>query len=162
MAVSQSWFGKVVVVFLMVSLFFMGFEITQLKGSFNQTIKESLIGTWESLSSEDSENESQVRRVKPELDYQLLCAEDRKRVNEVLEWNPRQNGQESLKYFLAKTVTYPVQMACKEMKRLGKRSLGSFNVFVVAAVLVVTIETCDVIVIVIAIPFPKVILNNFV
>ncbi|XP_059084738.1 uncharacterized protein LOC131881797 [Tigriopus californicus] len=121
MAGSQGIFPKVLVVFLMVSLVFMGFEMIHFKESFGQALQESLVGPWDSMVSEDilTVNKSRVRPAKPELNFRLLCAEDRQRIKEVLEWDIKKTGWQTLTKYLAKTVTYPVQMACQQMKRLG-------------------------------------------
>ncbi|TRY80013.1 hypothetical protein TCAL_06572 [Tigriopus californicus] len=126
MAGSQGIFPKVLVVFLMVSLVFMGFEMIHFKESFGQALQESLVGPWDSMVSEDilTVNKSRVRPAKPELNFRLLCAEDRQRIKEVLEWDIKKTGWQTLTKYLAKTVTYPVQMACQQMKRLGCEVYG--------------------------------------
>lgn len=61
-----------------------------------------------------------IKALKANLTLSKLCEEDKARTKNVLEFDSASANIDSIATILAQTVSYPIQTACKSMKRIGK------------------------------------------
>lgn len=88
-----------------------------------QSIK--LISSNEHNEYDKNQHQSRPMKFTPDLNFERLCKEDQARINDVLNFDHANATLKSITTILAKTVSNPIQMGCKILKRVGKFALCS-------------------------------------